>query len=563
LRQLLSIAICHFFLQLGLSQDPVFFIDRSDKLETQLSSYAPLAFCDVNGDFRDDLVRVSNQVLSVDINVNNGERFANFFMKPLEGNPKISAVNVADLDNDSFNEIIYSGINTGIDVLSCKSIEAKVNNYQFISLSNLSHFAQGSCLHDINKDGKIDFLYSNDVGENIIFINDDNNNLSQENLIDFTTALPSDNSGNYSSIWFDADQDEDLDLFIAKCRSTAKEPTDPRRINMLYINEGDSFREAALEFGLASGVQSWAADSGDLDNDGDIDLLIINHGAPHVIMENNGHGLFIEHLLKSEEGDTLTGNEIQTSLVDMNNDGWLDIIIAGSNDYILLNKGDLEFSYNEYPFGVRNAFSFAYGDINADGYLDVCLNYGSPGGLQDELWQNLGGTNNYVSFSLHGTQSNSNGVGAQIKIYGDWGVQTRWLKSGVAYGITNSLNVHFGVDDATIIDSISVLWPSGLKENYENIITNRHYILAEDECFEESLQILPIDTIRCIGEELVIENASSFRWSNGNVSPIYIIEEAELIYAESVNMNCPNRSELLQVYCCLFQEKSKNVLIKN
>jgi hypothetical protein len=66
------------------------------------------------------------------------------------------------------------------------------------------------------------------------------------NWIDLATVPASDNSGNYGSVWSDIDNDGDLDLYIAKCRQGVNDPSDPRRINALYINDGaGNYTEAA------------------------------------------------------------------------------------------------------------------------------------------------------------------------------------------------------------------------------------------------------------------------------------------------------------------------------
>ena len=178
-------------------------------------------------------------------------------------------------------------------------------------------------------------------------------------MIDFSTIPESDNSGNYSAIWFDADNDDDLDLYISKCSNDVPESTDPRRINSLYINNNGSYIESASQFGLDIGDQSWAADSGDLDNDGDIDLVIVQHEAPHIIMENS-NGTFLRHELMYQ-GQAILTPDLQVSISDFNNDGLQDILIAGQEDYLLVNQGSLSFSVDPNPFGNLRSSTFALG----------------------------------------------------------------------------------------------------------------------------------------------------------------------------------------------------------
>ena len=76
----------------------------------------------------------------------------------------------------------------------------------------------------------------------------------------------------------DFDNDGDIDLFIAKCRQFINDPYDPRRVNQLWVNDGNgNFTEEANERGLVFYEQSWTVDFADIDNDGDFDCLITNH----------------------------------------------------------------------------------------------------------------------------------------------------------------------------------------------------------------------------------------------------------------------------------------------
>lgn len=538
-----------FILFLGYSanaQDPVVFIDVSEKMANNLSSHNGIAFCDVNGDYRDDLVRAADQKIYVCKNINNGEQFQAYAEWPLFTEHAIWTMNVADLNNDGFNDITYSGSNSGVDSYISKGKESGFSHQYYSDLNGVSHLAQGSAMNDVNNDGYVDFLFTNDVGNNIICINDKNGNLIPDDFIDFSTVPASDNRGNYSSIWFDADQDDDLDIFISKCRWLENDPEHLDRINMLFINENGSFIESAKSFELNSGEQSWAADSGDFDNDGDIDLFILNHGNAHFLMENLGDGSFAKHEDFGENG-VITGIGLQLSIVDLNNDGLLDIVVAGSNDMILLNKGAFQFDVYNDPFGLKNASSFAIGDINADGYMDVCLTYVNSEELKDELWQNLGGTNNFVSFSLNGTTSNRSGIGAKVTVRGEWGSYVRWLKSGVGYGITNTLNLHFGLEKHNRIDEVEILWPSGHTDIYTNLEVNKHFVATENACLVERMHILSNNLGVCADQPLKLNTSENVLWSNGNQTDSLYVTSTGTYFATSSNETCYNNSQILQL----------------
>jgi hypothetical protein len=170
-------------------------------------------------------------------------------------------------------------------------------------------------------------------------MNDSTGNLVRnDTIIDFTTAIPSDNSGNYGSIWTDIDSDGDLDLYIAKCRQGVNDPSDPRRINALYLNDGNNkYTESADSFQLAIGAQSWTADFGDIDGDGDFDIFITNHDVPGQLLENIDNAYFDD--ITDDAGVVVTGIAMQGTFRDFDNDGRLDLIVSGSNNYLYRNIG--------------------------------------------------------------------------------------------------------------------------------------------------------------------------------------------------------------------------------
>ena len=80
---------------------------------------------------------------------------------------------------------------------------------------------------------------------------------------------------------------------------------------------------------------------------------------------------------------------------------------------------------------------------------------------------------------MEGTLSNYNGIGARVEIIGDWGLQIRDIKSGLSYGIANSLFFYFVLGNHESIDNIFVTWPSGIREEFGSFSVNEHLILVE------------------------------------------------------------------------------------
>ena len=474
-----------------INAQQVTFSDVTDIL-TQRQKGTPICkgFTDVDGDFRDDLIRAANgDELMVDIQSNSGEFFQNIVIDTTEGSTW--AILVGDLDNDGRQDIMSAGAYNGFKIYEQGE---EFGQFEQGQISEMDFFAQGANFVDINNDGWLDAFICDDDAVSEVYINDGTGELVRDtSLIDMRTTPVSDNSGNYASEWVDIDGDKDLDLYIAKCRLGVEEASDPRRINMLFINElneGGTFREASEEWGVKIGEQTWTCNFGDIDNDGDQDMFLANHEFRCQMFENI-NGERFEEIPLFENGEDLLLFAFQTSMADFNNDGFLDILLTGDGERILYNNGDKTFTSAIDPFGVIGPVSFALGDLNEDGYIDAFASYrdlgpGETGG-RDVLWLNSGSNNNYFSISLVGQESNRTATGARITIEGDWGTQCRVIQSGVGYGITNSLTARFGLGEATSIDRVNIEWPSGLMESYDgdDLDINNHFVATENGCIEE------------------------------------------------------------------------------
>ncbi len=132
----------------------------------------------------------------------------------------------------------------------------------------------------------------------------------------------------------------------------------------------------------------------------------------------------------------------------------------------MYNLGDGTFSPAGINFGVA-----AVGDLNNDGFIDFQTG--------TTLRINNGNTNKWLKLNLQGIQSNSNGIGARVEIYGSWGKQIRDVRSGEGFKYMSSLNVHFGIGQATAIDQVVIKWPSGIVDTFVNPSPNQTLFVAE------------------------------------------------------------------------------------
>lgn len=509
-----------------LGQEPAVFINRSIDLPVQNDSDYSLAVADLNGDYRDDIIRQSTNSWQIILQKQDGSFFGE--VKDIPKPFTALTTNITDIDGDYIPEILMSGNKTGISIIKFDMQGLSFNIDDHIE-SN--HYAQGSSVGDINGDGLLDYYVANDNGSNKSFIN--NSQELQEILIPELNILTGEDSeGNYNVLLFDPDDDGDLDVYVTKCHISAISFDDPRRINQFFENIEGAFVESSGQWGLDHGDQSWCSAAADLDNDGDQDLVLINHGTPIMLLENEGRQ-FRTHSEFSNRGEII-GDEQQVILEDFNNDGFVDIFIFGFNDQLLLNNGNLNFSSYNNPIGGSNAYSAACGDLNDDGWLDVLAVYGTAGsGIDDRLWINFGGNRHHIKFSLNGRQSNALGVSSRVTIYANGESQTRWINSGSSYGITNSLTAHFGLGSKTKVDSVIIFWPSGLQESYSDLDSDHHYIITEDVCLEKRADLIPSSyQIDCFNDPISLNSTvpGNYRWINYNGDKIMAADEKNYYY---------------------------------
>ncbi|WP_020600287.1 CRTAC1 family protein [Spirosoma panaciterrae] len=475
------------------------------------------AVVDVNGDGRDDIVRT--RFPSSDLFVVYQQANGSFRSDSLRQLPAIPlSTVVGDVNRDGRNDILTGGNNDGITIHYNQG-----SNFTMGRIESPLILMQAATLSDMNRDGWLDYVALNDVGLNQIWKNDQTGHLQTvSNWIDMRTVPTSDNSGSYGLVWSDIDNDGDLDLYIARCSHFAMGPEnagDPRRINQLFINHSYDringqivkntkdfnadptgwFTEEAAAYNVKISGQSWTADFADIDNDGDQDLLVTNHESPTMLLENDGVGHFTD--ITTLSGLDGLGKPLQGIMRDFDNDGYVDILIAGSTEgQLWLNNHNKTFRRLVTPFDATQMQSFAVGDLNHDGFLDVYSSYDPNGSLTDKLWLNNGNSNHFSAITLLGSVSNKNGIGARITLYRDDGsIQVREVRGGESYGITNSYTQIFGLGQSTSnLSHIRVEWPSGNVMEYRAPPPDSYVYLREEGCMVSSPAAPCVATCQCV-----------------------------------------------------------------
>ena len=132
----------------------------------------------------------------------------------------------------------------------------------------------------------------------------------------------------------------------------------------------------------------------------------------------------------------------------------------------------------------------AVGDLFNDGNMDVVIN--NLDGTSMVLRNHGVPGRHWVSFELAGTKSNRLAIGARLKLVAGGIAQTEEIHSGGSYLSQNDLRVHFGLDEATTIDSLEIYWPSGKVEVLKGLAADKFYSVEEGQGIVAPEKIRPL-----------------------------------------------------------------------
>jgi len=210
------------------------------------------------------------------------------------------------------------------------------------------------------------------------------------------------------------------------------------------------------------------------------------------LYHNDGGGVFSYQSLESGLGALTSGSSgWGVGLEDFDNDGWKDVFVAQSHVLDNVQQIDASLRYKEVPMLALNhnghferaesgvttplaARGAAFGDINNDGWMDVLIT--TLGGPPVLLLNRGGGGNHWLSITLRGSRSNRDGYGAYVRVNG----QTRVASSTGSYVCANDKRLHFGLGAAEKA-TVEVLWPSGAKQTLNDVRGDQFLEVREPE----------------------------------------------------------------------------------
>lgn len=292
-----------------------------------------------------------------------------------------------NLNENQFQEVNSS--HSGVRFSNDLTPKGDLNIIEYLYYYN----GGGVALGDINNDGLDDIYFTANQKADQLYLN--KGDLQFENI-----SIPSNISqeGSWSTgvTMVDINNDGFLDIYVCKVGKYKSLQSK----NELYINQGDTtFKEQAKEYGLDFSGFSTQASFFDYDNDGDMDMYLLNHSvhstysygnkdlreksdslAGDVLFENQsekGVQKFIEVTKKAGIYNSALGYGLAITTSDVNKDGFIDIYVGNDfheNDYLYINNGDKTFtesSENYFSHTSRFTMGVDSGDLNNDTQPDI------------------------------------------------------------------------------------------------------------------------------------------------------------------------------------------------
>ena len=300
---------------------------------------------------------------------------------------------------------------------------------------------------DFDRDGDLDLSLANDVSPNRFWRNEGSGQFKD---VGFSSGLD-DPRGSMGLAAGDIDGDGDEDLFVSNWQLEA---------NALYVNNLLShnsarsrvatFRDKAVEAGFARpsvGVTGWGVELADFDNDGDLDAAVANGytgpdyegtgicvGQPSHYFENDGEGRFTPAFEQAGGAFTRLLASRALCAADYDRDGDLDVLLTANN-------GPARLLVNTTDSNPRRR--------------------------------------SWLVLRLRGADGNTHAIGAEVTLTVAGKRLRRTMRAGSGYLSGNPQELHFGLGNATRVDSCTVRWPSGRESTHNINAVDQVQVLTE------------------------------------------------------------------------------------
>ena len=239
---------------------------------------------------------------------------------------------------------------------------------------------------------------------------------------------------------------------------------------------------------------------GDYDRNGTMDIFKTNFaGDTSTLYANTGEGLCEDRTFQSGVGLNTRWLGWGVGFLDLDNDGWLDLFLVNGHVYPEVERVKTEAGYKQRKVVYRNLANGRFADISAqlgapvtepkagrgaafadfdnDGDVDIIVNnvHDTP----DFYRLDRTSAAHWIGVQLTGTESNRSAIGARVRVVIPGAVLRQDVRGGGSYYSQNDLRQYFGLGAAARVERVEVRWPNGREESWRDLAVDRLHALKE------------------------------------------------------------------------------------
>jgi len=356
--------------------------------------------------------------------------------------------------------------------------------------NNRFSFAAAWC--DYDGSGWPSVYVANDFGRNNLYKNDGGKFRDAA-----AEAGVEDTGPGMSASWFDYDGDGRIDLYVSNMWSDCG-----RRIvsskafvpaqhspelaeayrrhtkgNSLYRNLGRGrFEETGVKEGVEIGRWAWASDGHDFDNDGSPEIFITCGMLSNKSAEDT-MGFFWRQVVANAPADARASEPYENGWNAINQYIREDYSWSAPEPNMFYVRRDgryIDYSGVSGLDFAEDSRAFAVTDLDGDGRLDLIVK--NRLGPQVRVFQNnCGGGRCSIAFTLRGTKSNRDAIGAIVSVDG----QVKAIAAGSGFLSQHTKKLYFGLADSQKAELVTVKWPSGPEQTFRSLAAGHVHSIEE------------------------------------------------------------------------------------